>query len=295
MQYGIEIIPFGEFGEPQIFMQLAQAAEACGWEALWVWDHLAFPYGVGDPWVLLSAAAAVTARLKLLPGVAPLPRYKPHVLARLLITLDRLSNGRLILGVGSGGLAGEYTAYGEPGDTKTRAAMLDESLDILTRLWLGEPVTHHGTHYTVDHVAFTPRPIQQPRIPIWVGGDSPAALRRAAHWDGWIIGTIDENQQITMTPAQVSQRVAAIQQQRHAAVPFAVAVDGVSQPGNTAHVRAYEAAGATWWFEAIFGLRGSLDDMLARIHAGPPRPLKENVFVDAPIASLQFHCQDAKA
>lgn len=270
MQYGIEIVPFGEFGEPQVVVQLAQAAEAAGWEAVWVWDHLAFPYGVGDPWVLLTAVAATTTQIKLLPGVAALPRYKPHLLARLLTSLDRLSNGRFILGAGMGALHHEFASVGEAGDYKTRAAMLDEGLDLLTRIWSGQPVTHHGAHYTVNDLTFLPQPIQQPRIPIWIGGDSAAALRRAAQWDGWIMGTVDENCVTTTTPAQIGESVAAIRQQRTSDAPFAIAVDGVSQPNETAHVRAYEAAGATWWFEAVFGLRGSVDEMLARIAAGPP-------------------------
>ncbi|MEZ4646558.1 MAG: LLM class flavin-dependent oxidoreductase [Chloroflexota bacterium] len=263
MQYGIEIVPFGEFGEPQVVVQLAQAAEAAGWEAVWVWDHLAFPYGVGDPWVLLTAVATTTTQIKLLPGVAALPRYKPHLLARLLTSLDRLSTDDFILGAGMGALH-EFTSVGEAGDYKTRAAMLDEGLDLLTRIWSGQPVTHHGAHYTVNDLTFLPQPIQQPRIPIWIGGDSAAALRRAAQWDGWIMGTVDENCVTTTTPAQIGECVAAIRQQRTSDAPFAIAVNGVSQPNETAHVRAYEAAGATWWFEAVLGCL-SVDEMLAGV------------------------------
>lgn len=271
MRYGIEVITFGEFGNPHRVVQLAQAAEAAGWEGLWVWDHLHFVYGTGDPWVTLSAVAASTQRLKLCPGVAPLPRYRPPMLARLLTALDILSEGRLILGVGLGGVAEEFTAYGEAGDAKSRAARLDEGLEVLTQLWSGQPVTYHGQYYTVEGINHTPRPIQQPRIPIWVGGGSKPALRRAARWDGWITGTINEQAETTLTPDRLAEQVAYIRQHRRSEAPFEVAIDGVSQPGDAARVGEYEAAGATWWFEALFGLRGSLDAMLARVKAGPPK------------------------
>ncbi len=272
MHFGIEIVPFGEFAEAQNIVRLAQAAEAAGWEALWVWDHLAMPYGVADPWVTLTAVAANTSTLKILPGVAALPRYKPHLLARLLASLDRLSNGRFILGAGLGAIHGEFANVGENSTYQTRAAMLDEMLDLLAAFATGEPVTHHGPHYNIDNLAILPPPLQQPRYPVWIGGDSPAAYRRAARWDGWIIGTINENSKITLPPEALAQRVAAIQRLRLANLPpLAFAVDGISQPGETALAKEYAAAGATWWFEVLFGLRGSIDELLARVQAGPPR------------------------
>jgi alkanesulfonate monooxygenase SsuD/methylene tetrahydromethanopterin reductase-like flavin-dependent oxidoreductase (luciferase family) len=270
MHYGIEIVPFGELADPCVVVRLAQAAEAAGWEGLWVWDHLLFPYGVGDPWVMLSAVAASTKRLKLCPGIAPLPRYRPHVLARMLSSLDILSEGRLIFGTGLGS-DDEFTAYGEPGNAKTRAAMLEEGLQVLTRLWSGEPITYHGTHYTVEDVTLTPLPIQKPRIPIWIGGNSQPALRRAARWDGWIIGTVNERCEIEKTPAQLAEQVSYIRQHRTTDAPLDVAIDGISQPNEDTLAHEYKAVGATWWFEALFGLRGTVAEMLARVKAGPPR------------------------
>jgi len=235
-----------------------------------VWDHLVFPWEVGDPWVILSAVASATEQIKLVTGVAPLPRYRPHLLARLLTALDRLSNGRMIFGTGLG-IASDFTPFAEPGDAKIRAEMTDEGLDLLTKLWSGKEITHQGQHYTAEGVRFLPSPVQRPRIPIWIGGDSPAALRRAARWDGWIMGTINEQCEITKTPHQIAEQVATIHQQRTAATPFAVAVDGASEAVATTLVREYEAAGATWWFEAIFTSRATMDALLARIKAGPPR------------------------
>jgi alkanesulfonate monooxygenase SsuD/methylene tetrahydromethanopterin reductase-like flavin-dependent oxidoreductase (luciferase family) len=270
MQFGIEVAPFGPYSDPRLVVELAQAAEAAGWEAITLWDHVLFPYGTGDPWVTLAAVAAATQRIKLCTDVSPLPRYSPHVLARTLIALDILSQGRVILGAGAG-VDFDFTPVDPTTSPKRRAAILDESLEILAHLLAGEPVTHHGAHFTFDNVQLVPGPVQRPRIPVWIGGDSAPAYRRAARWDGWVIGTIDEQQNITLTPAQVRERVAAIRRHRTSAAPFAVAVTGVTTPGDSALPQAYADAGATWWFETLFASRGSHTEMLDRIDAGPPR------------------------
>jgi probable F420-dependent oxidoreductase len=252
-------------------MQFAQAAEAAGWEGLVVWDHVTFPYGNGDPWVLLSAAAAVTGQLKLVTGVAALPRYRPHLLARLITSLDKLSQGRLILGAGLGAIDDEFTAFGEAGDKRTRAQMLDEGLELLTQFWSGEPVTHHGRYYTVENARLAHTPLQRPRPPVWIGGDSPPALRRAARWDGWIGGTCDEHCNTITQPEQVAKITVTLQQQRTSHEPFEVALQGVTNPGQAEKILPYQQAGATWWFESIFPLRGSYAEMMARIQAGPAK------------------------
>lgn len=269
MRYGLEVIPFGRFSDPRTVVQIAQLAEAAGWEGLWLWDHLVFPWAVGDPWIILAAVASATQSMKLITGVAPLPRYRPHLLARQLTSLDLLSNGRLIFGTGLG-IPSDFTPFGEPGSAKTRAAMTDEGLDLLTQLWSGETVTHQGQFYQAEGVRFLPTPVQQPRIPVWIGGDSAAALQRAARWDGWIMGVIDEQCKVTKPPEQIAAQVATIHRQRTTDAPFDVAIDGVSQAGDGALTRDYAAAGATWWFEAIFETRGPLEEQIERIKAGPP-------------------------
>lgn len=269
MHFGIEVVPFGPYSDPRAVAELAQAAEAAGWEAITLWDHVLFPYGTGDPWVTLAAVAATTSRIKLCTGVSPLPRYGPHVLARTLIALDLLSQGRVVLGAGAG-VDFDFTPVDPASTPKARAAILDESLEILAHLLAGEAITHQGEHFRFDHVQLVPGPVQRPRIPVWIGGDSQPAYRRAAQWDGWIIGTIDEQQTITLTPAQVGERVEAIHRHRTNDAPFAVAVAGATAPGNAALPRAYADVGATWWFESLFASRGSHAELLARIEAGPP-------------------------
>jgi alkanesulfonate monooxygenase SsuD/methylene tetrahydromethanopterin reductase-like flavin-dependent oxidoreductase (luciferase family) len=270
MRYGIEIVTFGEYANPRRVVQFAQAAEAAGWEGLWVWDHITFSAGVGDPWVILSAVAATTERLKLCPGIAPLPRYRPHVLARMLTSLDILSQGRLIFGTGLGGVENEFTAFGEEGDATTRAALLDEGLEVLTHLWSGEPVTYRGRHYTVEGAILIPQPVQRPRISVWIGGESKPAMRRAARWDGWIIGATSPEVKMIKTPEQLADQVAYIRQHRTNDAPFEVAIDGISGPHDGPLTHGYAEAGATWWFESLFGLRGNVEEMLARVKAGPP-------------------------
>lgn len=269
MRYGIEVVPFGPYSDPRAVVRIAEVAEAAGWDALSLWDHLVFPHGAGDPWVTLSAVAAVTDRLRIATAVAALPRYAPQQLARSVAGLDQLSGGRLHLGVGLG-VEFDVAPFAGPTDPRVRAQMLDEGLDLLTSLLSGEEVTHRGPTYTAEAVRMLPTPVQRPRVPIWIGGSSPAALRRAARWDGWIIGAVDEAGGVTLRPEVVADHIGSILRERSDDAPFDVAVTSVSDVGDPSRVRAYEAAGATWWFECVFPLRGSEAEMLERVAAGPP-------------------------
>lgn len=272
MRYGLDVVNLGEYADPRVMVRVAQTAESAGWEGLFVWDHLGFVWGApsGDPWIILAAVAQATARLTLGTAVTPLPRRRPQVVANAAATLDVLSAGRFVLGVGLGGVPEEFGAFGEPTDAGMRAAMLDEGLDIATQLWSGETVTYRGRHYQVDGVTLAPLPVQRDRIPVWIGGWSRPAQRRAARWDGWIAGGVDENCDVVLPPTELAENVAYIAEHRPTDKAFDVAVTGCSAPGETALVSEYAAAGATWWLESIHGYRGSVDDMLARIEAGQP-------------------------
>jgi alkanesulfonate monooxygenase SsuD/methylene tetrahydromethanopterin reductase-like flavin-dependent oxidoreductase (luciferase family) len=176
-RHGIFIAPFEELSEPRVAAELAARTEERGWDGFFVWDHVAYAPPVralADPWVTLAAVAMTTERVTIGPLVTPLPRRRPHQLARETTTLDRLSGGRLVLGVGSGsGRTGEFDPerFGEEGDLRERARLLDEGLERLTAYWEG---------------GFEPRPVQQPRIPVWVAAMWPnrRPLRRAARWEG---------------------------------------------------------------------------------------------------------------
>jgi alkanesulfonate monooxygenase SsuD/methylene tetrahydromethanopterin reductase-like flavin-dependent oxidoreductase (luciferase family) len=177
MQYGLYLPNYGVFGDVRLLADLAREAEAVGWDGFFLWDHIAEQYEdtttmlpMIDPWVALAAIAMQTEKLRIGTTVTPLPRRRPWKLARETVSIDRLSNGRLILGVGIGAGELEWDHLGEETDLRSRGQMLDEGLDILTGLWSGEPFSYSGKHYQIEHAQFLPTPVQQPRIPIWVGG-----------------------------------------------------------------------------------------------------------------------------
>jgi alkanesulfonate monooxygenase SsuD/methylene tetrahydromethanopterin reductase-like flavin-dependent oxidoreductase (luciferase family) len=273
MHFGIEVVNLGDYADPKNVLSLALAAEEAGWEGLFVWDHLGFVWGFAssDPWVILSAVAACTKRLKLVSSVTPLPRRRIQTLAQTLVSLDLLSEGRLIFGTGLGGAAEEFTAFGEPSDPRERADMLDEGLEVLDQLLRGEQVTHDGTHYHVADVRLTPLPLQKPRIPFWIGGDSPPALRRAARWDGWIIASLGMDGEVVKTPDQLARQVATIRKYRTSQSQFDVAITGYTKPADGRRTSEYADAGATWWVESLNGMRGSMEEMLIRAKEGPPK------------------------
>jgi alkanesulfonate monooxygenase SsuD/methylene tetrahydromethanopterin reductase-like flavin-dependent oxidoreductase (luciferase family) len=169
VRFGIFLPPFAEFAEPQLVVALSKQAEDAGWDGLFLWDHmLAVPgMAVADPWVTMAAVAAVTSRIRLGALVTPLPRRRPWVLSRQMATLDRLSDGRLIGGIGLGDDGwSEFSAFGEAVDPVVRGEMLDEALELLQRFLVGEPVSYSGRHYVVDSPALLPTPRQSP-LPIW--------------------------------------------------------------------------------------------------------------------------------
>lgn len=275
MLYGLDVANQGAGSDPRWVVKLAQAAEQAGWDGLFMWDHWSFAWGMpsGDPWVILAAVAQATSKLRLGTAITPLSRRRPHVVANTLATLDLVSNGRMVFGAGLGGVLEELAAFGEVTDPKTRATMLDEGLEVVARLLAGEKVKHHGAYYTIDDVQLLPHSLQRPRLPIWIGAESGNALRRAARWDGWVIYTVGTKGELVNTSADIAQSLAKIQQYRrglgNADKPFDVVVTGVSRPGE--RVEEYAAIGATWWLETIHGMRVSVDMIIDRVQAGPPR------------------------
>ena len=288
MRYALSIPPFGDLGEARAVADLAREAEEAGWDGFFIWDHILFDptfHPMLDPWVALAAVALQTSRIRIGTMITPLPRRRPWKLARETVSVDRLSGGRLILGVGIGDPAQwDYGFFGEPVEAKVRARMLDEGLDILTGLWSGERFSYQGAHYQMQDVVFRPRPAQAPRIPIWVGGWWPnkPPLRRAARWDGVFPGKWGG----TLTPDEVRAIVAYIMEHRTSAGPFDVVVSGQTPGANAANGRdvvvPLAEAGATWWVEDItpwrFGWQWE-DDwspdatrlMQERVRQGPPR------------------------
>ena len=283
MQFAIDIPNFGDFADARLTADIAREAEAAGWDAVWVWDHImrdpADPHA--DPWILLAAIALATERIRLGPMVTPLARRRPSDVARQAVTLDRLSGGRLTLGVGNGSRDREFTAFGDEGDLRRRAAMLDEGLAVLQGLMSGQRFSFAGAHYRIDDATFLPVPLQQPRIPVWIGATWPvhAPIRRAARWDGiWALRRDADGTSTPLTPDDVRGLCEVIAEERTAAglaaEPYDVLVAGVTPADDPASAattaREFAEAGATWWSERINSSRGSLADMRRRIAAGPP-------------------------
>jgi probable F420-dependent oxidoreductase len=263
MRYGICLANIGTYSDPNVGVRLAEAAEASGWNGVFIWDHLAFVWGppAGDPWITLAAIAAATSRVRVGTAVTPVARRRPQVLANQVATLDVLSGGRVIFGAGLGGSESEFGKFGEPTDPKVRAEMLDEGLDVMQRLWSGEEVTHRGEHYTVDGVTLAPTPVQD-RLPVWIGGNRPASLRRAGRWDGWLADSADPTG-MTLSPDDIARSIEQIGR----GAGFDVAVLGQSDRGDAAD---YERAGATWWLENLHDMRSSLEDVVSLVEKGPP-------------------------
>jgi alkanesulfonate monooxygenase SsuD/methylene tetrahydromethanopterin reductase-like flavin-dependent oxidoreductase (luciferase family) len=241
----IFVAPFGELAEARVLARLAAETEAAGWDGFFLWDHMVYSgvTHVADPWVALGAIAAATERVRLGPLVTPTPRRRVHKLARETVTLDRLSGGRLVLGVGVGGDGhGEFEPFGEEADLRARARQLDADLDRLAALWGGE---------------FEPLPAQRPRIPVWVAARWPnrRPLRRALRWDG--VFPID-----LPGPEALAELVAEVRPAR--AEGFEVVI---SEPVGS-DFAAWEAAGATWCLTG-FGEDPAEDEVRAAIEAGP--------------------------
>lgn len=280
MRYAVNLPNFGPYADPRTVAGLAADAELAGWDGLFVWDHVTFVKGwtleIGDPWIILTAAALATERIRLGTMITPLPRRRPSKLARETATLDRLSGGRLVLGVGLGEPAeDEYGTFGEATDARTRAAKLDEGLEVLAGLWSGEPFSFHGRHHRVDDVTFRPTPLQRPRIPVWVGGAWPGVgpFRRAGRWDG-VVPMRAGGQPEPLTPEEIRGIVTAVSKHRQDDRPFEVIAGGTTGGLDAAADRAQVAplaeAGATWWSEWLNPMRGDLDTSRARIRQGPP-------------------------
>jgi hypothetical protein len=283
LRYSINVPNFGDFADPRSVATAAAAAEQAGWDALFVWDHVVHdkrrrrgqPFG--DPWMLLTAAALATSRLRLGTLVTPVARRRPEQLARQVATLDALSDGRVIFGAGLGGpIDDEFGSFGEPTDPVVLAQRLDEGLMLLSRYWSGEPVNHRGQHYQVREVTLLPASVQRPRPPVWIGGFWPhrRPIRRAVRWDG-VVPLFAAASHGHIPPLdQVRELVAYVR--GHRTEPIEIVLGGAT-PGDAAKARdligPLADAGATWWDERQL-LTGDdvyrLAPVLRRINDGPP-------------------------
>jgi alkanesulfonate monooxygenase SsuD/methylene tetrahydromethanopterin reductase-like flavin-dependent oxidoreductase (luciferase family) len=246
---GIFVAPFDALADPRRVARLAARAEERGWDGVFVWDHIRYSppvRGVADPWIVLAAIACATERIRLGPLVTPPSRRRAHKLARETVSLDHLSDGRLVLGLGLGSdRHGELAPFGDVAEPRERARLLDAGLERLVAFWAGE---------------FEPPPVQRPRIPVWLAARWPnrRPVRRAARWDG--LFPID-----LPAPDALAELVGEVNAQRGAgAGPFDVVV--TNPPGADADP--WAAAGATWCLTG-FGPQPAEREVREVIDAGP--------------------------
>jgi alkanesulfonate monooxygenase SsuD/methylene tetrahydromethanopterin reductase-like flavin-dependent oxidoreductase (luciferase family) len=267
VRFGLSFPNFGAYAEPGVVVDLALAAEEAGWDGFFLWDHIVISDGmpVADPWVLLGAIGQATHRIAIGPMVAALPRHRPWEVARRAVTLDRLTGGRLILGVGIGYWPEtEFGTFGDPTDARERANMLEEGLTIIQAVWSGESFDFEGEHYSIAENRFAPRPLG--RIPIWVAGMLPnlRPLRRAARFDGVFPIRSDGED---LEPADVAMIAGYVKIHRQGEEPFDVAIGGEID----ADVAAFEEAGATWFICGPGSGGQPVEETLGWLRDGPPR------------------------
>lgn len=211
MKYGIVLPNFGKYAQKDWILELASSAEELGYDSIWVSDHVVIPKthkGFGDafldPFSTLTYLAAKTDRIMLGTSVIILPYRNPLVLAKTVSTLDQLSEGRVILGVGAGWLEDEFKALGVP--YGERGAVTDECIDILTTLWSEDNPEFRGKYREFSDITFLPKPVQKPHPPIWVGGGSTSAVVRAVkRGEGW--------HPVGLTPTELKIKVEYLNEQ----------------------------------------------------------------------------------
>lgn len=267
VRFGLSFPNFGAYAEPGSVVEIAVAAERSGWDGFFVWDHIVVADGVpvADPWILLGAVAEATDRIRLGPMVAAVPRHRPWVLARQAVTLQRLSGGRFVLGVGIGSPPEvEFGRFGEPTDARVRAEMLDEALEIVAGVWSGRPFSHRGRHFRVERTTFAPRPAA--RIPIWVAGTIPhrRPFRRAARFDGVVPIREDLSE---MRADDVRTVTALVLEERDGLDGFEVVIGG--GPRTRDELGELESCGVTWYLAGPPLEPEPVEETLGWVAAGP--------------------------
>lgn len=268
MKHGVNL---PNMAAPDVLVDLGTTAEACGWDGVFLWDHLTYftdELPIHDPWVVLGAMAQATARVRLGTMITPLSRRRPWRVAKEVVTLDHLSGGRAVLGVGLGvPVDQDFAMFGERSDDRLRAELLDEGLELISALWSGEHVRHEGEHFDVD-TTLRPPPVQQPRPPIWIAGQWPnkRPFERAARWDGVAPLVLSSDGIGLCRPDDVQVILDHCRSLRMAPGPFDVVV-----AAHWEHTAAeYEDAGVTWLIQSWNAEPGWVDGLRPIIEAGPP-------------------------
>jgi alkanesulfonate monooxygenase SsuD/methylene tetrahydromethanopterin reductase-like flavin-dependent oxidoreductase (luciferase family) len=266
VRHALFLPPFDGLADPARVVELAVAAESSGWDGFFLWDHLLYGSRVRDildPYICLAAVAAATSTIELGPMVTPLVRRRPAVLARQAVTLDLLSHGRLVLGLGIGDdYAGEFSSFRDTVEAPTRGRMLTEGLEVLTQLLSGNPVDHDGEFYRAAEVAFRPTAARAGGIPIWLAArwPNPAPIRRAASYQGVVViqmpdpGEMNDLKQRLMAAGADLDHFDIVMLRKDG--------DDASEWANT---------GVTWLMTQLGPYDLDFNEALARTKAGPTR------------------------
>jgi hypothetical protein len=273
MKFGLDVPTTDAYADARVLAQVAAEAEVAGWDGFFIWDVLPGNHPVIDPWIALTAIALQTSRIKIGLLVAPLARHRPYLVAQRLANLDQLSGGRVICTVGLGHSEETFAAFGEERNPTVRAKQLDEGLAVLTGLWAEDQFSFSGEHYRLHQVSLHPKPVQLPRIPLWVAGGWPhhAPFRRAARWDGVSLKSIHVEKKEWLTLDDFRTCLAYVQAHRTQSTSFEVVMSGetpLDRQKGIDIVTPFQEAGATWWVEE--GLGWTFEEFRARIRHGPP-------------------------
>ncbi len=281
MRYGAVITHASE----REFAELAAVAEQAGWDMVLGWESV---WGQ-DAWATLAAAAMTTDRVRLGTLLTPASRYRPWDLASRVASVDRLSGGRVTLGVGLGALHGNWLAFEPDEGRAARAAKLDEGLAVYAGLMAGQPFEFAGEHWSARPVTelVPPPPVQTPHPPVWCvgalvpGRDRQPSLERAARWQGVLPAVVGTEGHSGLTVAALREVVGRLRTLRRAAGAsmegYDVVVEGDSHGGFGAvrpPLGPWEEAGATWWVESWWDLPDSTEgraELRRRLELGPPR------------------------
>jgi len=282
MQFGIVFPNFGKYSDVRVLAELAREAEQAGWDGVFLNDTIQMQGFEGlpanDPWMAMTAMALSTKRVKLGPWVTAPTRRRPWKMAREATTLDHLSGGRLILGIGSGDEHDRgFELFGEEMDSKKRGRLLDESLAIFEGLWSGKPFSFDGEFYHIKEVTLLPASLQQPRIPIWIGWLWPRKkpLARAARFDGATPFAVNpDGSYRTIMPDEVRQMKQLLEERRVASTPFDIVINlplfQMHDEKGQELLRAYAAEGTTWGLQYV--MEPDPEVTRATLRQGPPVP-----------------------